>query len=137
MVLHALVAIACLAVVVLVLRETRKPNIITEGQEAINGLYLGASIVGGCALVYAIGAAGLWKRWRWAWWLSLLVNVVVAALLLWDPVIEHEKWDWEDNGIGAGLLVLVILLLLPAVRRFIFKRGPAIIANADAAKVQA
>ncbi len=120
--LHALIGLACLVVVVLVVRETRNPRIVEEGKETLHGLYLGAWVVGGVALVYGAATLGLWKRWRWAWWLSVIVDVLLTVVFLYGPIVEH---DWEDAEIGIAFPLLGVSLLLPQVRNFIFKRQSA------------
>lgn len=116
---QALMAGACIVVVGLVLRETRNPKIIAEGTETMHGLYLGAEIVGGAALVYVLCAVGLWKRWLWTWWLGIALNGLIGGAILLDPITDRS-FEWDEIWLGACFAAMVVLLLLPPVRKFIF-----------------
>ncbi len=116
---QTLMAVACIVVVGLVLKETRNPKIIAEGKETLHGLYLGAEIVSGAALVDVIAAVGLWKRWRWTWWLGVAFNGFLGGATLLDP-IKERSFDWDEIWLGACFVVIVVLLVLPAVRKLYF-----------------
>ena len=71
------------------------------------------------AMVYAIAAAGVWKQWRWARWLGIMV--LVAGLLPAVPGISAAVVELRAAGIALwGALILLrtaaLYLLFEATR---------------------
>jgi len=62
----------------------------------------------------------LWKRRRWGWWLSLLVDIGLVATLAYSMVDDNDI-DWEQVIPTIGIVVLVVMLLLPGVRKLYFR----------------
>lgn len=131
--LQVVTAFASLAIAAAALWKTRDPKLIAEGAETIHGLYLGAAIVGGAALVFLAGGVLLWKRWRIGWWMAMAMNLLMVFAFAYDPLFEHEPFFSEDTPLGLWFVVSVVLLFLPAVRRFVFRR--AILSPAEAGSV--
>lgn len=121
--LQALTGLGALVLAAIVLWKTRDPKLLAEGSETINGLYLGAAILGGAGLVFLVAGALLWKQWRAGWWLTLFINGLTAATLWYDPLFENDPLLSEDTAIGLWFVVSVVLLFWPAVRRFVFQRA--------------
>lgn len=69
----------------------------------------------GWVLITAILAVLLFRRMRLAWFFSLMLNILALVLL-----VVFSAWPWPLKH--AGLVVLtaaaVVLLVTPAVRRF-------------------
>lgn len=133
--LHAVFALSCVYGGWAIWKESGKPNIVAEGCDTLRGLYMGLAACVGCALVYGAVAVGLWKRWRWTWWLGVVVNALFGIAIFADMVTDSNI-DWDDFIPGFCFLAVAVLLLLPAVRRFFFRREPDNL-KSDAARVQA
>jgi hypothetical protein len=74
--------------------------------------FLAALVVAGLQVLAAIG---LWKRWRWAWWATLLLQLAPpAAGLLFAPRLLATLAWWLQQ---LPYAVVIVLLLLPESRR--------------------
>src|SRR6516225_4211378 len=102
-------------------KTSGSPNITANGKDVLRGLMIGIGACLGCALVYGVVSLGLWKRWRWTWWLGVGLSGLIAGLILMDPLTESHI-DWDDVWIGLCFVAVVVLLLLPPVRRYMFRR---------------
>ena len=98
---------------------TRSPKTLADPDPAgtVHGLFVGATVLGIPALITLIGALGLWKRRFWGWVLSLATDVGTLTVLVYS-MIDERDWEGDEIALAAGCLVLIILLLLPAVRKF-------------------
>ena len=132
-IVHALFAVTCLIGLWVILHEALTPDVVAEGSDAVHGLYLGAWGAGGCALLYGLVATELWFRRKWAWCLAIVVNGAFGGAILLDPLTERN-WDWEDSWLGIVFAVIVVLLVLPSVRKFFFKRESAVVQNPTVAE---
>ena len=98
---------------------TRSPKTLADPDPAgtVHGLLIGAAVLGVPALITLIGALGLWKRRFWGWVLSLATDVGTLTVLVYS-MIDERDWEGDEISLAAGCMVLIILLLLPAVRKF-------------------
>ena len=98
---------------------TRSPKTLADPDPAgtVHGLLIGAAVLGVPALITLIGALGLWKRRFWGWVLSLATDVGTLTVLVYS-MIDERDWEGDESALAAGCVVLIILLLLPAVRKF-------------------
>ena len=67
------------------------------------------------AALQALAAVGLWKRWRWAWWATLLLQFasLVIGLVFAPRALATSAW-WLQQWPHA---LVILLLLLPESRR--------------------
>ncbi|MGI9103379.1 MAG: hypothetical protein ACR2IF_13150 [Terriglobales bacterium] len=80
-------------------------------------MLIAGCVVGVMALVYAIGAYGMWRSRRWAWWVSVLANVFVVVFILWDMFVDRDRDP--DNWVAIGIFTVpIVLLMFPGVRSF-------------------
>ena len=100
--------------------ETRNaPNAVEE----ISGLRIAAAVVGAPALIALAGWFGLWKEKLWGWWLTFVMDVALAGVLMYSLIDDGWKnVDWDVAGLTLIAMVPVVYLLLPQVRRF-YRRG--------------
>jgi len=119
-VLHLLLALLLVGMAVYVLLQIRNPEIAKE-PEAVHGVMIGAGVVGGPAIPLLIGAWGLWTRKRWGWWTSLLTDVLLVATLAYS-MVDDNSIDMEQVVPTVCIAALVVILLLPWVRRH-YARG--------------
>lgn len=127
-VIQLLLGLFYMGVSILLLYLTRSPA-IRQGHDpaaTIWGLKLAAGMIGPLALLAIAGAYGLRKNRLWGWWISFLNNFGVASALAYGAI--DDGWNNLDPELIVPALVLVIpvvLLLLPAVRRFYWRSsGP-------------
>jgi hypothetical protein len=95
-----------------------------DAQASIAGLKIAAAIIGGPALLALAAWIGLWKGKLWGWWLTVLTDVGLVALLV--NSMMDDGWhnvDWDVLALSVIAVILVIYLLLPKVRRFYWKTG--------------
>jgi uncharacterized membrane protein (DUF2068 family) len=90
--------------------------------DAVHGLRIGAVVLGVPALVLFVSFWGLWKSKPWGWWLALAVDVIVLAVFAYGT-FDANSIEWDEVGITLCLLVLLVFLLLPKVRKF-YWTGP-------------
>jgi len=120
-VLQFLYALMMLALAIYLISETLDgPN----AQASIAGLEIAAAVVGGPALVALVGCIGLWKEKLWGWWLTVVTDLGLVAVLVYSMM--DDGWhniDWDVLALSVITLVLVIYLLLPKVRRSYWHGG--------------
>lgn len=94
---------------------------------AVRGLEIAAAIVSPGAIFGLIAAYALRKDKLWGWWLSSIINGAFAALLIYSMIDDGWR-DLDSEMVGFTLLSLipVVLLLLPSVRKF-YWRKPAMV----------
>ena len=119
--LHAAFAVACVYGGWVIWKASGEPNVVADGRDTLRGLYIGLGGCVGCALVYGLVALGLLKQRRWTWWMGVVVNGLFGVAIFSDMATDSNI-DWEDFVPGVCFLAVAVLLLLPPVRRFIFKR---------------
>lgn len=124
--LQFLLGVLLAGLTVYLLALTRSPETLTEpdAAETIHGLMIGAAVLGIPALITLVAAWGLWKSRFWGWVLSLATDVGVLAVLVYNVVGESDR-DGDEIALAAGFVVPVVLLLLPAVRRFFWNAASA------------
>ncbi|HUM06295.1 MAG TPA: hypothetical protein VLT90_12600 [Terriglobales bacterium] len=98
---------------------TRSKEILADSDAAdtVHGLLIGALVIGIPALITLIAAFGLWKGRFWGWVLSLATDVGIVAVLVYNTISEGDL-EGDEIALAVGFLLPVILLLLPAVRKF-------------------
>jgi uncharacterized membrane protein (DUF2068 family) len=112
--LQALWAVALLGLTVFLLALAR-----TTAPEASSGLKIGAMVLIVPALLATVSWYGLWKETLWGWWLALLTDIALMAMLIYSMVDEGlGNIDWEMAGVTGTSAVIPVLLLIPGVRRF-------------------
>jgi hypothetical protein len=101
----------------------RGPQQSSDAAGARQGLELAAAMVAPLALLVLAAAYGLARRRRWGWWLALLMDFMLV--ILWVYSMIDDGWrnlDWTVVGFTAASLLPLVLLLVPAVRRFYWAR---------------
>lgn len=125
-ILQLLLALLLLGTAVYVLLLTRSPETLKQPDAAdtIEGLKIGAAVIGIPALVLLLGAFGLWKRKLWGWWVTLLVDLGIEATLIYS--LFEDGWrevEREDIVLAACFAIFPILMLLPKVTKSYWKRS--------------
>ena len=109
--------LAGLTVYLLALTRSRETLAEPDASETVHGLLIGAVVLGVPALITLVAAWGLWKRRFWGWALSLATDVGVLAVFVYNVVGENDR-EGDEIALAAGFVVPIVLLLLPAVRKF-------------------
>ncbi len=122
---HALCGVLFLGTCIVLLFLMRQPE-TKQGQnaaEAIFGLKVAAGILAPLALVVCVSAWGLWKRRLWGWWLALLMDAGLLGIFVYSMIDDGlASIDWDMAAVTAAAFVLVVLVLMPPVRRFYWAR---------------
>ena len=118
-VLQLLLGLVLAGLTIYLLVLTRSPQTLADPDPGgtVHGLLIGAAVLGVPAVITLIGVFGLWKRRFWGWVLSLATDVGTLAVLVYS-VIDERDWEGDEISLAAGCVVPIILLLLPAVRKF-------------------
>jgi uncharacterized membrane protein (DUF2068 family) len=126
-VLSALLGVFLAGTTVYLVVLTRSREILAEPDAAdtIHGLLIGAGVLAAPAAITLIAVFGLWKGRFWGWLLSLVTDVGMLGVLVYS-IIDDNEVDGELIALTAGFLVPVVLLLLPAVRKFFRKATPGL-----------
>ena len=114
--------LAGLTVYLLALTRSRETLAEPDASETVHGLLIGAVVLGVPALITLIAAWGLWKQRYWGWVLSLATDVGVLAVFVYNMVGENDR-EVDEIALAAGFVVPIVLLLLPAVRKFFWNAG--------------
>jgi succinate dehydrogenase/fumarate reductase cytochrome b subunit len=114
--------LAGLTVYLLALTRSRETLAEPDASETVHGLLIGAIVLGVPALITLVAAWGLWKRRFWGWVLSLGTDVGVLAVFVYNMVGENDR-EGDEIALAAGFVVPIVLLLLPAVRKFFWNAG--------------
>ena len=99
----------------------------SDSAAAIHGLEIAAAVVAPVGVFGLIAAYALGKDKVWGWWLSLIINA--GFTVVWIYSMIDEGWAGLDpEVVGFTLLSLlpVILLFLPVVRKFFWRKPAAI-----------
>jgi ABC-type tungstate transport system substrate-binding protein len=122
--------LAGLTVYLLVLTRSRETLAEPDAAETVHGLLIGAVVLGVPALITLVAAWGLWKRRFWGWALSLATDVGVLAVFVYNVVGENDR-EGDEIALAASFVVPIVLLLLPAVRKYFWNAtGPRASAKA-------
>jgi len=118
-IIHLLLALLLAGTSVYVLFLTRSPQTLQEPDAAdtIQGLVIGAAVLGAPALFLTAALWGLWRNKHWGWWLALVTDVVIVATLGYSMIGQNSS-DLTEPVWTLCFVVCAILLLLPTVRRF-------------------
>ncbi len=118
-VLQSLLGLVLAGLTVYLLALTRSREMLADPNSAdtVHELLIGAIVLGVPALITLIGVLGLWKRRFWGWVLSLATDVGTLAVLVYS-MIDEGDWKGDEIALAAGFVVPVVLLLVPAVRKF-------------------
>ncbi len=113
-VLQFLYALMLLALAIYLISETLDgPN----AQASIAGLEIAAAVIGGPALVALVGCIGLWKEKLWGWWLTVVTDLGLVAVLVYSMM--DDGWhniEWDVMILSVVPLIPVVYLLFPKVR---------------------
>jgi hypothetical protein len=125
-VLQFLLGLLLAGLTVYVLMQTRSPETLAEPgyAETLHGLLIGAAVLGIPALVTLLAVFGLWKPRFWGWVLSFASDVGVLCVLLYSMIDERDL-DSSESALAAVVVVPLVLLLLPGVRKFFWNSGVA------------
>jgi succinate dehydrogenase/fumarate reductase cytochrome b subunit len=114
--------LAGLTVYLLALTRSRETLAEPDASETVHGLLIGAVVLGVPALITLVAAWGLWKRRFLGWALSLATDVGVLAVFVYNIVGENDR-EGNEIALAATFVLPVVLLLLPAVRKFFWNAG--------------
>jgi hypothetical protein len=118
-VLQLLLGLVLAGLSIYLLTLTRSPETLADPDSAgtVHRLLIGAAVLGIPALITLIGVFGLWKRRFWGWVLSLATDVGTLVVLVYSMIGERD-WEGAEIALAAGCVLAIVLLLLPAVRKF-------------------
>ena len=118
-VLQLLLGVVLAGLTIYLLALTRSPKTLADPDPAgtVHRLLIGAAVLGVPALITLIGVFGLWKRRFWGWVLSLATDVGTLTVLVYS-MIDERDWEGDEIALAAGCVLAIVLLLLPAVRKF-------------------
>jgi len=118
-VLQSLLALAQAGTVIYLVWLSHSPQILSQADAAdsAHGLMIGAAGNCGPAVALTIASWGLWTSKRWGGWASVVINLAVFGVLIY-ATLDDNSIDWEQVGIAVCFGAMVILLLLPKVRKF-------------------
>ena len=127
-VLQFLLGLLCLGITLYLLLLSRSVR-IKQGHDSGSitlGLEIAAAALSPGAVFGLIAAYALAKDKVWGWWLSLMINAAFAAVLIYSMIDDGwRNLDLEMVGFTVLSLLPVILLLLPVVRKFYWRKpGP-------------
>jgi hypothetical protein len=93
---------------------TRSSAILSEqdAADSVHGLRLAAAVCLGTCLVWGASFVGILKRQPWGWWLGLVANSFVFAILAYGVASDEgrvDAWDWL---VPAVFLVVTVIQLL-------------------------
>ena len=88
-----------------------------DAADEIFGLEIGTAGAGIPGLLGTAGCFGLWRRKRWGWWVTLLVDAVLVFAFVSGMISDTSDINAELVLFTVASVVGVILLLLPVVRR--------------------
>ena len=98
-----------------------------DADVAIRGLYIAAEIFLPLGLLVLVGGVAMWKNKRWGWWLAMITDASLLLVFVYSLIDNGlKRADAEDIAVTVLSIIPVILLLLPAVRRSYWHKGPAI-----------
>jgi cell division protein FtsW (lipid II flippase) len=107
----SLVALSMFLVVLMRSAEIRQSYDVAE---EVFGLKIAAGVMVVPGVFMLLAAFGLWKDKLWGWWLALLIDLGLFAILFMSVIDD----GWRVAGRLAVLsLVPVILLFTPRVRK--------------------
>lgn len=104
----------------------------SDSAAGTRGLEIAAAVVSPVAVFGLIAAYALGKGQLWGWWLSLITNA--GFTVVWTYSMIDEGWNGIDPQlVGYTLLSLlpVILLFLPVVRKFYWRKPTTARESAD------
>lgn len=92
---------------------TRSKAILAEPDAAdvIHGLHVGAAVCLGICLFWGASFLGLLRRRPWGWWLGLVANFFVFAVVTYG-LFDDSDTDIEDWLIPAAFLLVTIIHIL-------------------------
>lgn len=93
---------------------TRSSTILSEqdAADSVHGLRLAAAVCLGTCLVWGASFVGILKRQPWGWWLGLVANSFVFAILAYGVAFDEglvDAWDWL---VPAVFLIITVIQLL-------------------------
>lgn len=88
-----------------------------DAADDIFGLEMGAAGASVPALLGVAGCFGLWRRKRWGWWATLVVDAVLVFAFVSGMISDAHDINAELASFAVASVIAVILLLLPVVRR--------------------
>jgi uncharacterized membrane protein (DUF2068 family) len=123
-----LLSLTLAGVTVYLLVLARSPEIqnLKDAAGAAYGLRIAAGLGAPLALICLASVYGLWRDKRWGWWLGFLLNLIMAVTLVYG--VMDDGWsgsDAEDIAMPVVLVVLLVLFVVPAVRRHYWGRSDA------------
>lgn len=93
---------------------TRSSIILSEqdAAESVHGLRLAAAVCLGACLVWGASFFGILKRQPWGWWLGLIANSFVFAILAYGVLFDSGRVDLEDWLVPAAFLIVTVIQIL-------------------------
>jgi hypothetical protein len=85
---------------------------LPNSQSVAQRLILASILMGIVALLWWLGAIGLWAGRKWAWWLALILNALAATASGVIQLLKLNEWLFDPWATTA-----VVLLLLESVRQ--------------------
>jgi hypothetical protein len=120
-IIHAVATIALIGLCVYLLWLTHSPEILSDedAASAIQGLKIGALILGIPVVLWIPGLYAMWKGKRWGWWLTLITGLCTASVLVYSIIDDGWKAiDPDDVAVTAAFTIPPLLLFLPQVRKY-------------------
>ena len=86
---------------------------LPNSQSILQRLIVASMLMGLVALLWWLGAVGLWIGRKWGWWLALILNALAAATSGIIQLLKLHEWLFDPWATAA-----VVLLLLRPMRLY-------------------
>jgi hypothetical protein len=138
-VVQTAIAVLNVVAVVTVWMALRSPE-VSQGPHAaedVHAIRLSVGVLAVAALLTALAAIGLWRRWAAGWALTLALALTVLLGMLWGPIFDHDHMESDDVAIVVTFAVTIVLALLGPVRHWYLRprtTGTTVPATSDKLK---
>jgi len=95
-----------------------------DAADAGHGLRLAAGMCLGLCLFWGASFLGLLRRQAWGWWLGLIANFFVFAIVSWALLFDDGGRDPEDWLVPGVFLIVTIIQIITRPTTWAFPEVP-------------